>query len=95
MTLRAIALAGTLLSSMGAATAESPSLAVGVRAVPETRATVDLEIRNASEDAIDGLVYITLWLTDAVEQQGCRVRGYDPGHSQRGPSATSSKPAEP
>lgn len=62
MTFPAIALAGTLLTSPGVATAETPTLAVGVRAVPETRATVDIEMRNASEHAIDGLIHITLRL---------------------------------
>ena len=70
MTFPAIALAGTLLTSMGVATAETPSLSVRVQAVPETRATVDIEIRNSSEDAIDGLIHTTLWLIPASNASG-------------------------
>lgn len=62
-----IALAGTLLTSMGVAT---PPLAIRVQAVPEARAVVDIEVRNSSEDTIDGLIHITLWLVPASSASG-------------------------
>lgn len=48
----------------------SPRLEVSVHAVHGVRATVDLEIRNVSEEAVDLPIVATLWLKPPTQPDG-------------------------
>ena len=65
----ALALVGIILAAP--ALAQPPwrnrVLGVSVRRVPATHATVDVEIRNASREAIEQPIVATLWLRPAVK----------------------------